>query len=174
LPVDDVVVVTLASRHRAQGQSVSARGRFGYAECLQTKFAARDQRQITLFLRIAAVTQDRAHRVHLRMTGTTIAPGGVYLLHDRRGGGEIEPAASIFLGDEGSEVAGFCQRGHELSRIGSLPIERPPIFAGKLGAERAHAVANIGKFIVLDATFFHGPTLCSRMGLTSAPRPGPN
>src|SRR6185369_11009342 len=102
---------------------------------------------------------DRTHRVHLRMASGSITPGGVDLLHDCGRRGEIEPAASILLRDEGGEVTSLCQRGYELSRIGALSIQRAPVFAGKLGAERAHAIANIGKFLMLGATLFHGHTL---------------
>src|SRR5262245_23720515 len=120
------------------------------------------------------MTQDRTHRVHLRMASGPVTAGGVDLLHDCGCRGEIEPAASVLLGDESGEVTGLCQCGNELRRIGPLSIKRPPVFAGKLGAERADAVANIGKFRMLGAALFHGPTLCSRTNLTSAPRPDPN
>ena len=85
------------------------RGRLGDAERLQTQLAARDQRQIALFLHVAAVPQDRAHRVHLRVTGGAVAAGGVYLLQNCRGGAEIEATAAVFFGDQRREIAGLVR-----------------------------------------------------------------
>ena len=83
LPVDDVMVVALAPRRGAQRKRVGARRRLGDAEGLQAQFAAGDLRQIALFLRGAAVPQDRAHGVHLRVAGGAVAAGGVHLFQDR-------------------------------------------------------------------------------------------
>ena len=90
LAVDDVVVA-LASRGGAQRQRVGAGGRLGDAEGLQPQFAAGDLRQIALLLLGAAVPQQRAHRVHLRMAGGAVAAGGVDFLEDR--GGRAHAAA---------------------------------------------------------------------------------
>ncbi len=139
LAVDDVVIVAFAPRRGAQGQRVGARGRLGDAEGLQAQFAARDLRQIALLLLGAAVPQDRAHRVHLRVAGGAVAAGGVHFLQDCGGRADAEPAAAVFFGDQRGEIAGLGERGDELGRIGALAIERAPVFAGKLGAERAHA-----------------------------------
>ena len=53
-----------------------------------------------------------------------------------------EPAAAIFLRDQRGEKAGLGQRRDEFIRIGPLAIELAPIFAGKIGAQRAHGLAD--------------------------------
>src|ERR1019366_8343530 len=95
LAVDDVVVVAFAPRGGAQGERVGARGRFRDAEGLQAQFAAGDLRQIVLLLLGAAMPQDRAHRIHLRVAGSAVAAGRVHFLEDRGG-----PAAGPLAGGE--------------------------------------------------------------------------
>ena len=85
LAVDDVVVA-VAHRRGAQAERVGAGGRLGDAERLQPQFALGDRGQLALLLRGAAVPQQRAHGVHLRVAGGAVAAGRVDLLHDRRGG----------------------------------------------------------------------------------------
>src|SRR5207342_1349434 len=118
--------------------------------------------------------QDRAHRVHLRVTGGAVTTGGVHFLKNCRGGTQVEAAAAVFFGDQRRQVASLGERGDKLGRIGPFTIKSTPIFAGKLRAERAHAGANVGKLIVPGRALLHGPTLCSRQRLTSAPRSGPS
>ena len=55
-----------------------------------------------------------------------------------------QPAAAVLFRDERGEIAGLGQRRDEVGRIGALAVERAPVFAGKLGAQRAHAVADVG------------------------------
>src|SRR5262245_6113658 len=119
------------------------------------------------------MTQDRAHGVHLGMTGSPISAGGVDLFQDRGCGTQIETATPVFLGNQRSEIAGFGERGDKFGRIDALTIERAPIFAGELGAQCAHARAYVGKF-VLSCALFHKVTLCTRSRVTSASRPGPS
>ena len=153
-------VVSSPSRRavvRSDG-GVGAARRLGDAEGLQAQFAGGDLRQIAFLLRVAAVPQDRAHDVHLRVAGGAVAAG-------RRGSPpgsprplpRAEPAAAVFLRDQRREIAGLGQRCDELGRIGALAVELAPVFAGKLGAQRAHAGPNIGKFVRLGARpFFTG------------------
>ena len=179
LSVDDVVIVALAPRGRAQGKRVGARCRLGDAEGLQAKFAAGDQRQIALFLRVAAVTQDCAHGVHLRMAGGAVAAGSMYLLQNCGSGADAESAAAILLGNERGEVAGLGERSNEFGRIGALAVERAPVFARKLGAERAHAGADIGEFFGSALRFMmlryssldaHASPACRRTAYAEQPR----
>src|SRR6202034_26829 len=75
--------------------------------------------------------------------------GGVDFFHDRGCGRHREPATAEFFGYERGKKAGFGQSGDEFFRIGALAIERPPIFAGKIGAQRADRFADrreIGAF----------------------------
>jgi len=137
LAIDDVVIIAFAPCSRAQGKRIGAGGRLGDAERLQTQLAARDQRQVAFFLRVAAMPQNRAHRVHLRVTGGAIATGGVHFLENCRGRTQVETAASVFLGDQRRQVAGLRERSDELGRISPFTIKTPPILTGKLRAERA-------------------------------------
>ena len=67
----------------------------------------------------------------------------------------VEPAAAVFFRNERGEIAGLGQRGDEFGRIGALAVERAPIFAGELGAQRAHAVADVGVVFLHVAAFAH-------------------
>ena len=55
LAIDDIVIVAFALCRRAQGQCVRPGCWLGDSESLQTQFAAGDQRQVALFLRVAAM-----------------------------------------------------------------------------------------------------------------------
>ena len=67
LAVDDVAVVALLHGAGLELGGVGAGGRLGDAEGLQPQLAARDARQVALLLLGAAVPQQRAHDVHLRV-----------------------------------------------------------------------------------------------------------
>src|SRR5262245_15476968 len=119
------------------------------------------------------MTQDRAHGVHLGMTGSPISAGGMDLFQNRGSGTEIETATPVFLGNQRSEIAGFGERGDKFGRIGPLTIERAPIFAGALGAQCAYARAYVGKF-VLGCALFHEFPVGARQRVTGPSRPGPS
>ena len=123
LAVDDVVIA-VAHRRGAQAERVGAGGRLGDAEGLQAQFAARDAGQVARLLFGAAVTQQRAHRVHLRVAGGAVAAGRLDLFHDGDGRAHGQPAAAVLFGDQGGEKAGLGQRRDEFVRIGALAIER--------------------------------------------------
>ena len=144
LAVDDVMVVAFAPRGGAQRQRVGAGGRLGDAEGLQAQFAAGDLGQVGFLLLGAAMPQNGAHGVHLRVAGGAVAARRLHFFEDGRRAAQPEPAAAVFFRDEGGEVAGLRQRFDEFGRIGALAVERAPVFAGKLGAQRAHAVADLG------------------------------
>jgi hypothetical protein len=158
LPVDDVMVVALAPRRGAQRQRVGARRRLGDAESLQAQLAAGDFRQIGLLLRGAAMPQDGAHGVHLRVAGGAVATRGMHLFQDRASGADAQPAAAKLFGDERGEIAGFSERTHELGRIGALAVERAPVFAGELGAQRAHRLADVGMVVDVGTALAHAVT----------------
>src|SRR5258708_10212065 len=149
-----VTVVAAACRRRAQAERVGARRRLGDAEGLQAKLAARDARQIARFLLGVAVPEHRSHGVHLRMAGGAVAARRLDLLHDGDGRAHGQPAAAILFRNEGCEKAGLGQGGDEFFRISALAIERPPILAGKTGAQRAHRLANRSEV----GAFAHGFT----------------
>ena len=113
LAVDDVVIA-LAPGRGGKAQHVGARGRLGHPEGLQPQLAARDQGQPARLLGVAAVPQQRAHRVHLGMAGGAVAAAGVDLLQDGGSLDQRETAAAIFLRDQGGQKAGLRQRLDEL------------------------------------------------------------
>ena len=95
------------------------------------------------------------------MAGGAVAAGGVDLFEDRGGGADAEPAAAVFFRDQRGEIAGLGQRGDEVLRIGALAVERAPVFAGELGAQRAHALADVGVIDVACLLMPH-PTISAR------------
>ena len=143
LPIDDVAV-TLAPRERGDPGRVGTRGRFGHPERLETQLAAGDGGQVFRLLLDAAVLEQRAHDVHLRMAGATVAAGAVDLLQDRDGGAESEPGPAIFLRDQDGQEACLRQRLHELGRIGAGAILLLPIGAGEVSAQAPHGLADVG------------------------------
>jgi hypothetical protein len=165
LPVHHVAVA-VAHRGGAQRQRVGAGGGFGDAERLQPQLAPGDRRQILLFLFGAAVPEQRAHGVHLRVAGGAVAAGGVYLLHDRGRRLHVEPAAAVFLRNERGEKAGLGQRGHEFARIAALAVELAPIFAGEFCAQRPHRGADLDKLFRFD----HARTSARPLFMTTALR----
>src|SRR5665213_2790917 len=171
LAVDDVVAVAFPPRRSAQRQSVGPRRRLGDAEGLQAQFPTGDFRKVDLFLLGQTVPQDRAHGVHLRVAGGAVAAGGLDFLQDRASSANRQTAAAEFLRDQGCEIAGFGERADEFSRISSFAIERPPIFAGKLGAQSAHRRADVGKVLMLGAALAHEPFTSARpLSITTASR----
>src|SRR5262249_5905280 len=155
LAVNDIMIVALAARCGAQRERIGARGRLGYAESLQAEFATCDQRQIALFLSCAAVTQDRPHGVHLRVTGSAISTGSVHPLKNGGSSTELDPTTAVFFGNQRGKVTRFRQRGDEFGRITAVAIQRAPVFSGKLGAKRAHTIPNVGKLVVVGGPLFH-------------------
>ncbi len=112
LAVDDVVVAAPLGPRLELGR-VGAGGRLGDAEGLQPQRAAGDLRQIALLLRVAAVAQQRAHDVHLRVAGAGVAAGGVDLLEDHRGRAQRQARAAVSFGNERAEIPRLGQRGDE-------------------------------------------------------------
>jgi hypothetical protein len=84
LPIDDIDIAFAARRRRYRGRIGPARG-LRHAESLQPQFPISDFWQIGGFLCFAAMTQQRAHDVHLRMAGGAVAAGAVYFLENSRG-----------------------------------------------------------------------------------------
>ena len=76
LAVDDVLVAVPDGAGLELG-GVGAGRRLGDAEGLEAQFTRRDVRQVFLLLFIAAVTEHRAHGVHLGVAGSRVAPRSV-------------------------------------------------------------------------------------------------
>src|SRR5438105_5892882 len=80
LTVDDVAI-TLLAREGRDPRRVAPRLRLRDRHRLQPQAAGRDLWQVPPFLRLGSVSEQRAHRVHLRVAGRRVAAGGVDLLH---------------------------------------------------------------------------------------------
>ncbi len=108
LPADDVVVA-VAHRARLDPRRVGAAGRLGHAEGLQAQLARRDVGQVPAFLRLAAVAQQGAHDVHLRVAGGAVGAAALDFLEHRAGRAEIHAGAAVFLRYQYRQVARLGQ-----------------------------------------------------------------
>jgi hypothetical protein len=107
--------------------------------------------QIGLLLLDAAVPQDRAHHVHLRVTGRRVPTGTVDLLHDHARLADAEPEAAVLGRDQRREVPGVGERVDELLRVGPLPVQPPPVLVRKPGAQPA----DLGAKLVMRLRMIH-------------------
>jgi hypothetical protein len=116
---------------------------------LQAQLAAGDLRQVFLLLLLAAVAQERPHRVHLGVAGAAIGARRMDFLQDRRSRRKRQSAAAVFLGNQRSQQARLRHRRDEFRRIGAVAVELAPVLAGKAGAKCAGGVANGLEFGIL-------------------------
>ena len=142
LAADDVTVA-LARGRRLQLRRVGAGGRLGDAERLQAQLAGGDLRQELALLRVGAVPQQRAHRVHLRVAGAGVAAAAVDLLEDDRRLGDAEARAAVVLRNQRRQVAGAGERLDERVGIRARRVELAPVAVGKRLAQIADGVAQI-------------------------------
>src|SRR5256885_16900552 len=87
----------------------------------------------TLFrslLGFVAMPQHRPHRVYLRVAGGAVRAALLDFLENRRGRGEREARAAVFLRDQAREPARLGERAHELRGVrpppGPPPASIPP------------------------------------------------
>ena len=125
---------------RAQRERVAARVGLGDAEGLQAQLARGDGRQVAPLLLLGAVSQDRAHDVHLRVAGAGVAALVVDLLQDQRRIAQPEAHAAVLLGDQRRQPAALGERRDELLGVGALAVERAPVLAGEAPAELGDAL----------------------------------
>ena len=142
LAADDVAVAA-TDRGGLQLRRVGARGRLADAERLQPQLAGGDLGQVLALLRVGAVPQQRAHRVHLRVAGAGVGAAAVDLLEDDRRLVDAEAGAAVLLGNQRRQVAGVGQRLDERVGIRARGIELAPVAVGKVLAEIADARAQI-------------------------------
>jgi hypothetical protein len=142
LAIDDIAV-TLTQRGGLDAGGVGAGGGLGHAHRLQAQLAGRDLGQPALLLLGRAMAQQRAHVVHLAMTGARIAAAAVDLFHDHRGLDQAQPRAAVFLRNERGHPAGTRQGIDEGFRVGAGGINLAEVFVGILGAQGAYRVADI-------------------------------
>src|SRR5262245_16703126 len=115
--------------------------------------------------------QQRAHGVHLRMTGGAIAARRLDLFHDRCRRRHAEAAAAILFRDQRGEEARVRERRDEFARVGALAIEPAPIFARKLGAEGANRFADLREIVVRGTKLGLGHVLSNRVGVLGSAYP---
>ena len=94
-------------------------------------------------LRLGAVPQQRAHRVHLRVARAGVGAAAVDLLEDDRRLVDAEAGAAVLFGNQRREVAGVGERLDERVGIRAGGIELAPVAVGKVLAEIADARAQI-------------------------------
>jgi hypothetical protein len=164
LPVDDVAVALLHGRGLDPG-GVGAGGGLGDAHRLQAQFAAGDPGQVLALLRLAAVTQQRAHVVHLAVAGAGVAAAAVDFFHDHRGLGQAQAGAAVFLRDQRGHPAGLGERVDEFGGVAARLVDLAEVGVGKLRAQVAHRVADVG--VVLVVGVVHRSALRSWRALQS-------
>ena len=142
LPTHDVPV-TATDRGGLELRGVRARRRLADAEGLKPQLAGGDAGQQRGLLRLGAVPQQRAHRVHLRVAGAGVGAAAVDFLEDDRRFVDAEAGAAVGFGNEGRQVPGVGERLHEGVGICAGGIELAPIAVGKVLAEIADARAQI-------------------------------
>src|SRR2546430_8538535 len=85
-----------------------------------------------------AVTQERAHDVHLRVAGGGVAARGVNRLEDQGTLHDAEPGAAVFLRDQRRQVAGLRQLVDELLGILAPRVELAPVLTRIAPADLEH------------------------------------
>ena len=78
------------------------------------------------------------------MARGTVAAFRVDRLEDRRGGGQRQARAAVFLGDQRGQIACLGERVDELGGIFPPLVQLAPVFAGKAGAEFRDFIADLG------------------------------
>ncbi|MPN28638.1 hypothetical protein SDC9_176081 [bioreactor metagenome] len=152
LTVDHIAPVLLHGAGLDLG-GVRARGGLCDTHGLQPPFARGDARQVFLLLRLRAMAQQRAHVVHLAVTGARVAATAVDLLHDDAGLGQAQAAATVLLRNQRGQPAGLGQRVHKGLGIDALLVDLAEILVGKLRTQRADGIADL--VVVIGAGVFY-------------------
>jgi hypothetical protein len=103
--------------------------------------------KIAALLLLVAVAQQRAHHVHLRVTGRRAAAGGVDFLQNDAAGSDRQPGAAVALRNQRPEIAGPAELGDELLGVVVLVLEVAPVLVGIALADRAHALPDLGEIL---------------------------
>ena len=105
--------------------------------------AGGDVRQVFSLLLVAAVFQDRGHRIHLRMARSAVAARAIDFLEDDAAFHNAKTRTAVFFGDQAGEPAGVGHGLDEALGIGPLLFALRPIFRTKTGAELAHGRSDL-------------------------------
>src|ERR1700722_7114025 len=139
----DYVVIACAPRKGLDLRRLGTRVRLGHAESLQPQLARSDTREVTPLLLLAAMLEDRCHRVHLCVTGSGVAAGVIYLPEYYRTVEHRQPGPAVFLRDERGKPSGLAERAHELLGIGAAFVALAPVFVAKSSAQARYRLANL-------------------------------
>src|SRR5262245_23017290 len=113
------------------------------AKSLQPELAARDLRQVGALLLLGTVTQERPHRVHLRVACAGVAAAAIDFLEDDGRFRNAQARSAVFLGNQRSKIAGIGQGLDELCRVLASRVELAPVAIRKRLAEIADTAAQI-------------------------------
>ena len=141
LPVDHIAVA-LAHGGGLDLGGIGAGGRLGHPHRLQAQLAAGQLRQVEALLRLAAVTQQREHVVHLPVHGAGVAAAAVDFLQDHRGLGQAQTGTAVLLRDHRREPAGVGQGLDEGLGKTALLIDAAPVGGVEFGAEGTYTLAD--------------------------------
>ena len=142
LPVHHIIVTVPDSR-RADPAGIGTRRGLRHPKGLQAQLTGGYPWQQHALLVFRAVTQYRAHCVHLGMTCPAIASGSLDLLKYGRALGNTKTRSPVFLRDQASQKARLGQLLDKFRRIGPVTIFLPPVFTGKTLTQLANRVANV-------------------------------
>ena len=110
----DDVMIAVTRCGCFESECIGAACRFGHTKGLQAQFARGDLGQIPLLLLRAAMTQHRAHGVHLGVAHPGVAARVVHLLQDHRRLAQLQTAAAVLLRDAQSGQSGVAERGEDV------------------------------------------------------------
>ncbi|MNE13103.1 hypothetical protein D3C80_1059300 [compost metagenome] len=138
----DHVLVALAHGTGLDLGGVGAGGGLGHAHRLQAQFTAGQFRQVVAFLRLAAVTQQGEHVVHLAVHGAGVTAAAVHFLQDHRRLGQAQAGTAVLHGNHRRQPASLGQGLDK--RLGKtfLLVDLAPIRGIELGTQGAHAFTN--------------------------------
>jgi hypothetical protein len=120
-------------------------GRLGDGEGLQAQAAAGDVGQIAPLLFLGAVTDQRAHDVHLRVARAGLGARPIDLFEDHRGLGDAQPAATVLGRNQRREPSGVAQRLDEGLGILRALFDAAPILIAERGAQLTNGAAEVLK-----------------------------
>src|SRR5687768_7891919 len=84
---------------------------------------------------------ERAHDVHLRMTGARVGAGAVDFFKYHRRLSHTQSSTAKLLGYERREPSRVCQRAYKVLRITRMLVERLPVGAAKFPAQLSNRLA---------------------------------
>jgi len=142
---------------------------------LQAEVAAGDAGEVARLLLCAAVAEDDAHDVHLRVAGSGVAAGAVDLLEDDARLGNGHATAAVLLRYERGEPAEFGEFPYERFGVRAVLVEGAPVRAVVLLADvtdrEADVVQGAGLLFEQHGGIGQGARRCvKRRGSTSMDR----